>query len=138
MAETKVGQLLESGRWWAVVFEPQWEKFHEWLKRSKGFVEVVSSELQDATSQSPRSEFVVFDVPVSNLVRWEGPGSATLDSTGQVTSIEEVEQSPEVADPIEELGEVLTFEPGTVKRTVTGLGIVGVVLAGIWAWRKAR
>lgn len=138
MAETRIGELLDSGRYWAIVFEPQWERFHDWLKRSRGFVSVVSSQLHDATDQSPRAEFVTFEVDVGNLVRWEGPGSATFDPTGKVTAATDVEQIPEVADPLEELGELITVEPGTVKRTVLGVGLLGAVLGGVWFWNKVK
>lgn len=79
----------------------QIEKFDEWLRRNREFVSVRGSELDQ--SAKPVTAFIVFDVDFSDVVRWEGPGFPSIVPGDEIPSRSETEQSPQVAEPAEQL-----------------------------------
>jgi hypothetical protein len=126
---------LPEGRYWVMLIgKLQIEKFDEWLKRTREFTDVISSELDPGginpffpTGRSPfepepPSQFVVFDVLFSDLVKWEGPGLPNIVRANEdVTSRQDVEQSPIVDEPSVTLGKFFTgFGDATTVVLVLG------------------
>lgn len=97
--------LLPEGRYAVTLLgNLQIERFDEWLRRHRDFVSPRSSDLDQEAK--PVSAFIVFDVDVSDVVRWEGPGFPTIvesGTTGPIPSREDFEQTPEVLEPAEQL-----------------------------------
>lgn len=83
----------------------QIERFDEWLRRHRDFVSVRGSELDQ--SAKPVTAFIVFDVDFPDVVRWEGPGFPSIVPGNAIPSRSETEQSPQVAEPAEQLSDFL-------------------------------
>jgi len=87
---------LPAGRYAVTLIgKSQMERFADWRNLNKEFVSVKHASLNADLQQ----EFVVFEVSLDGVVRWQGPGYPDRVSD-DVESWQDFEQSPVTPDPL--------------------------------------
>jgi hypothetical protein len=111
---------IAPGRYWICVLGTEKQRdFDAWIRDMRGAVTVESTSLND---EDPSTEFVIFNVPEGRapfLNAWEFGYPNTAPP--EITSLQDVEKSPVVPDPLWNPGSLLPSFNLDSKLILAGL-----------------